>query len=242
MDINMKRAVGLLILSILAWAYAPSGQDLTRDSVAAEIQRHFASPKPEFAFLDEVTGESDLTRLVNAFFKDNFLYVDWLSRESKDYREGLNDSVCAFLEARGQKISGVTMKPKTRVSLNELKAVAVRNIYPLRVTAEGGIGTLVCASALGYKDFPDRNVAVEAFAFQTIFNEMKNKDSFIMARIHDYKELAKSLKLSTNPDDLLKRAQGVYWGLLYQNADFEKMLIQAYREKARILPFEVSPL
>lgn len=231
----------LLFASILVWGPAlVVGQDLTRATVAVEVQKHFESPKAPFAFSEEIQGGSDLSPAVNAFFKDNFLYVDWLSRESKDYRESLLDSVCAFLEVQGRKISDRRPQPKKAVSLHELKTIAVRNVFPLRVNPEGKIGTLICASAAGFADYPDRQYELEAFAFQTVFNDVKKPESFILARVDDYGKLARSLKLSSNTDILLKRAQGVYWALFYQNPDFEKLLIEAYREKAAILPFEIA--
>jgi len=133
-----------------------------------------------------------------------------------------------------------TVEHKFRVlAIHDVKAIAVRHIFPLRTNAEGKIGTLICASALGFKDYPERNVPVEAFTFQTVFNETKKENNFVFARVHEYGELAKSLRLSNNPEDLIKRAQGIYWALFYQNPEFEKLLLDAYSKDATILPFKI---
>ena len=240
MNTNMKpffMAVPLVLM--LAFGGSLAAQEMSREMVALEVQKYFANPTPPFAFVKEIAGEGDLTKLLNTFFNENFLYVDYLSRESKDYQEGLINSVCAFLETRGGKIRGYSPGPKTPVPIHDVKAIAVRHIFPLRTNAEGKIGTLICASALGFKDYPERNVPVEAFTFQTVFNETKKENNFVFARVHEYGELAKSLRLSNNPEDLIKRAQGIYWALFYQNPEFEKLLLDAYSKDATILPFKI---
>jgi hypothetical protein len=216
-----------------------SGWEVSRETVASEVEKHFLNPKPNFAFTEEVAGQDDLTRQVNYFFKENFLYIDYLSRESKEYKEPLIDSVCAFLADRGWKISNFSPKPRTPLPVDDLKIVAVRHIFPLRTNAEGKIATLICASALGFKDFPGRQIEVEAFTFDAIFNEIKKEESYILTRVRELGELARKMKLSDNNDDLIKRAQGLFWILFYSDPEFEKLLLKAYEVKARFLPFEV---
>ena len=73
-----------------------------------------------------------------------------------------------------------------------------------------------------------------------VFNELKKKkDSFLLPRIQEYNKLAVSLKLSTNEQDLLKRAQGFMWAFFYVDKDFEKMLVDCYQLKAEFMPFEI---
>jgi hypothetical protein len=240
----MKKIMKTFVkMAPLAWILIFGGeltaQEISRETVGLEVQKHFANPTPPTTFVQEIAGEGDLIKLVNAFFVENFLYVDYLSRELKDYQGGLVDSVCAFLEAQGNKVPGYSPPPKTPVAIHDVKAIAVRHLFPLRTSPEGKIATLICASALGFKDCPERNITVESFAFQTIFNDIKKEDSFILAKVKEYAELAKSLRFSTNPEDLIKRAQGMFWILFYQNAQFEKLLFEAYSKKATILPFEI---
>jgi hypothetical protein len=45
--------------------------------------------------------------------------------------------------------------------------------------------------------------------------------------------------LSTDEQDLLKRAQGFMWALFYKDKDFEKMIIDSYQRKAKYMPFEI---
>jgi hypothetical protein len=216
-----------------------SGQEITRETVASEVQEHFLNPKPSFAFTEEIPGEDALTRQVNYFFKDNFLYIDYLSRESTEYKEALVDSVCAFLESRGWEIPNLALKPKTRLAIEDLKITAVRHICPFRVSAEGKISTLICASALGFKDFSERQIEVEAFAFQSIFKDIKKDESYVLTRVRELANLAKKMKFSTNPEDLIKRAQGMFWILFYSDQEFEKLLLKDYEAMAKFLPFEV---
>lgn len=215
------------------------GQEASRETVASEVQKHFLNPKPNFTFTEEVPGEEALTKQVNYFFKDNFLYIDYLSRESKEYKEALIDSVCAFLETQGWKISNLVLKRRTPLSLEDLKIIAVRHICPFRVSAEGKISTLICASALGFKDSPERKFEVEAFTFQSIFKEIKKPESYILTRVSELADLARKMKFSTNPDDLIKRVQGMFWILFYSDPKLEKLLLKEYEVMAKFLPFEV---
>ena len=238
---TMMRTLTIVIpigFVIVMWGEL-TGQEMSREAIAAEIQRHFANPTPPFAFVKDIAGEGDLTKLVNTFFNENFFYVDYLSRESKSYREGLVESVCAFLEGKGNKITGHMPAAKPPTAIHDVKAIAVRHVYPIRTDADGKIGTLICASALGFKDYPERNAPVEAFTFQAVFNEIKKDDSFILARVREYGKLARSLNLSSDQQDLLKRAQGIHWILLYQDPKFEGLLLEAYSGVAAILPFRI---
>ncbi len=145
-----------------------------------------------------------------------------------------------YLLAKGQKISGLVEKPKEKFSLHDLKATAIRFIFPSKVTKEGKIGTRICVTGEGFLDYSERNIDFEAFTFYAIFNEIKKEEaSFLMPRLQEYNKLAVRLKLSTNEQDLLKRAQGLMWALFYNDKDFEKMLIDCYQKKAEYMPFEI---
>jgi hypothetical protein len=90
------------------------------------------------------------------------------------------------------------------------------------------------------KKITERNIDFEAFTFDAIFNELKEKeDSFLLPRIQEYSKVASELKLSTDEQDLLKRAQGFMWALFYKDKDFENMIIDSYQGKAKYMPFEI---
>jgi hypothetical protein len=56
----------------------------------------------------------------------------------------------------------------------------------------------------------------------------------------EYAEFARNLRLSTNKDVALNRAQGVVWALLFKDESFEKILLDGYQEKIVYLPFKIS--
>ena len=110
----------------------------------------------------------------------------------------------------------------------------------MKVTEDGKIGTRICVTGEGFRDYSDRNINFEAFVFDAIFNELKKKEkSFLLPRIGEYSKLAMTFKLSTDEQDLLKRAQGFMWAMFYKDKDLEKMIIECYRNKAEYLPFEI---
>ena len=238
----MKKAA--IFLSLLFFFTASEfylfSSEIKVENIRAEIAKHFEHPKAGIKFNSEIKSDTPLSKLGNDFFKENFLHIDYLSKHTKDYIESIVDFFLLYLIAKGQKISGLIEKPKKRFSVHDLKATAVRFIFPVKVTKEGKIGTRICVTGEGFIDYSERNIDFEAFTFDAIFNELKKEeDSFLLPRIQEYNKLAARLKLSTDEQDLLKRAQGFIWALFYNDKDFEKMLIDCYQRKTEYMPFEI---
>lgn len=238
----MKKTViflSLLFFFIASESFIFSLEIKVKD-MKTEIVKHFAQPNAGMKFTEEIESNTPLSKLGNDFFRENFLYLDYISKQTEEYMESITEFFGSYLLAKGQKISDFTEKPKKRFSVHELKATAVRFMYPVIVTKEGKIGTRICVTGEGFIDYSKRNINFEAFTFDTIFAEIKKKDSFLLARIHEYNKLAVTLKLSANEKDLLKRAQGFMWAMFYKDMDFEKMLIDCYQRKAEYMPFEIK--
>lgn len=215
--------------------------ELKIEDIKAEIEKHFEQPKGGIKFAAEIESSSSLATLGNDFFKKNKLYIDYISKQSKEYMEKILYLFELYLLSKGNDISGFVEKPRDEFSIHDLKATGVRFFFPVKVTEEGKIGTRICVSGEGFQDYEKRNIYLEAFSFHTIFNEiLKKKDSYILPRVEEYNKLANQLKLSNNKEDLLKRAQGFMWALFYADENFEKILMDSYHDKKEYLPFKIT--
>jgi hypothetical protein len=238
----MKKAV--IFLSLLFFFIASTfylfSSEIKVEDIRAEVAMHFEQPKGGIKFTSEIISNTPVSKLGNDFFKENFLYIDYISRQSEEYMDSITEFFGLYLIAKGQNISDFTEKPKKRFSVHELKATAIRFMFPVKVTKEGKIGTRICVTGEGFRDYSERNIDFEAFTFDAIFNELKKEeDSFLLPRIQEYNKLAVSLKFSTDEQDLLKRAQGFMWAMFYKDKDFEEMLMDCYQRKAKYMPFEI---
>lgn len=211
------------------------------EEIKAEIEKHFEQPKGGIKFSTEIESDSSLTTLGNDFFKENKLYIDYISKQSEEYMDKILYLFELYLISKDSEISGFVEKPKQEISIHDLKATGVRFFFPTTVTEEGKIGTRICVTGEGFRDYEKREIYLEAFSFHTIFNEiLKKQDSYILPRVSEYNKLANQLKLSNNNEDLLKRAQGFMWALFYADSDFEKILLDSYHDKEEYLPFKIT--
>lgn len=211
------------------------------EEIKAEIEKHFEQPKGGIKFSTEIKSDSSLTTLGNDFFKENKLYIDYISKQSEEYMDKILYLFELYLISKDSEISGFVENPKQEISIHDLKATGVRFFFPTKVTEEGKIGTRICVTGEGFRDYEKREIYLEAFSFHTIFNEiLKKQDSYILPRVSEYNKLANQLKLSNNNEDLLKRAQGFMWALFYADSDFEKILLDSYHDKEEYLPFKIT--
>ena len=211
------------------------------EEIKAEINKHFEQPKGGIKFTAEIESGSSLATQCNDFFKENELCIDYISKQSQEYTDKILYLFELYLISRDNEISGFVEKPREEISVHDLKATGVRFFFPTKVTEEGKIGTRICVSGEGFQDYEKRDIYLEAFSFHTIFNEiLKKKDSYILPRVEENNKLANQLKLSNNNEDLLKRAQGFMWALFYADSNFEKILLDGYRDKEAYLPFKIT--
>jgi hypothetical protein len=50
-------------------------------------------------------------------------------------------------------------------------------------------------------------------------------------------QIVKELDLSNDMDTAIKRAQGIFWALLFKDPEFQKLLMDEYLKKKAYLPF-----
>ncbi len=218
--------------------------------------------------IKDIESDAILPGLCNDFLIENFFYVDYLVKdlffsflENKDqsiqepdrvidqYKKYLEKNkkllipiislFASYLKAKGHVIGAMEDLPKEKISLADLKAVAVRNILP-KLSDDGSIIYKLCVAGEGFMDYEKRNAQLEAFTFETIFNE--SKDRSLKLVLKKCSQVVERLNLSTEKDIALKRAQGVLWGLLFTDADFQKLLINQYNKKKSYLLFSLEPL
>lgn len=216
--------------------------------------------------IDKTESKDILAQLCDSFLSENFLYVDYMVKELmvaylqnrdksindpdkiiahykmfiKENKEKLNPIIfmfASYLKWKGQEVTGMEENPKQKVTLSELKALAVRNILPLKFNEKGQLMYKICVAGEGFEDYDHRNAALEAFTFDTVMNALK-KDSLkpITARPN---QIVKKLNLSTDMDTAVKRAQGVYWAILFKDPEFQKLLMNQYQKKKAYLPFVI---
>jgi SepF-like predicted cell division protein (DUF552 family) len=147
-------------------------EEIKVEDVKAEIERHLEQAKGKFVkIITEIKSDTTLSKIGNDFFKENFLFVDYLTKHTENYLESITHVFRMYLQMNGHEISGFIEKPKKKFSIHDLKATAVRFIFPVLVTKEGKIGTRICVTGEGFKDYSERNIDFEAFTFDAIFNE-----------------------------------------------------------------------
>jgi hypothetical protein len=205
------------------------------------MAKHLEKPERGFVKITpEIESDTHLAALGNAFFEDNILHIDYLTKHDTNYMESVVRLFVLYLVARDHKISGFDDQPRKSFSLHDLKATAVRFFFPMKVTEDGKIGTRICVTGEGFRDYPERNLDFEAFIFDAIFSDLKKKEeSFLLPRIQEYNKLAVALELSTDEKVLLTRAQGFMWAMFYTDKDLEKLIVDSYQKKAEYLPFEL---
>lgn len=209
------------------------------EDLQAEIAKHLEKPERGFVKITHaIESDTPLAEFGNDFFEDNFLYIDYLTKHDENYMDSVTRIFGLYLRAKDQKVSGFGDQTKKSFSLHDLMATAVRFFFPVRVTKEGKIGTRICVTGEGFRDYPGRNIDFEAFTFDAIFSDLKRKEeSFLLPRIEEYNKLAVALRLSTDEQILLTRAQGFMWAMFYKDKDLEKMMMDYYLKKAEYLPF-----
>ena len=143
---------------------------------------------------------------------------------------------------RGVELVGFhTPQTKKVITVDELINVAVRFFYPDGVSEKGSIRSHICAGINGLRDFAgERDLTVEAFCYETIFNELKSPQYGILEQYKELMVAVRRLQLSSEEETKITRAQGAAWALLSTNATLREMLLSAYEKKKNILPFVVK--
>jgi hypothetical protein len=218
--------------------------------------------------IKEIKSEKELSDLCNQFIADNYLYLDYFiidlftaflknqnkSREDPDafkqefYKYVIENKEFLFpfveifglfLESKNHGLTGFDGQPKKKVfTLTQLKAIAIRNIFPYKMTKSGNPAVKICVAGEGYKDFPDRNKQLEAFSFESVMNGIEKTELY--NRIQALSNDIGKLNFSTDNEAAIKRAQGAIWWSFFQDKEFEKILLDSYNKKKGYLPFVIK--
>ena len=216
----------------------------------------------------EIKSGKEISDLANQFIDGNYYYIDYfiknltssflknrdqsiedpdaVGQEFKKYIveniEILNPVVelfGLFLKSKDHGLTGFTWEPKKKVfTLFEMKAIAVRNILPFRMTGSGKPAVRICVAGEGFQDYPDRNKQLEAFTFEIVINGLKMGK--LDKKIESFMNIVGKLKLSTDNDTAIKRAQGAFWWFFFNDKEFEEILLESYNNKKNYLPFEIK--
>jgi hypothetical protein len=217
--------------------------------------------------LNEIKSGKEISDLGNQFIEDNYLYLDYFTKdlnssffknrdqsneepdavkqEFNEYLKKNKESLKPFIElfrlflkSRGHGLTGFAGEPKIKeFTFVQMKAVAVRNIFPNKMTASGRPGVKICVAGEGYNDYPDRNKHLEAFSFESVMNGLKKGK--LDKKIEGFMNIVGKLKFSTDNDTAIKRAQGAFWWFFFNDKDFEKLLLDSYKSKKDYLPFVI---
>jgi hypothetical protein len=156
--------------------------EITSDDIKKEIAKHFAQSQGGIKFSNEIEVDTTLSKMGNNFFTENFLQIDYLTKHDADYTESIVELFSLYLKAKGQQIMDFTEKSKKEFTVFDMKAAGIRFIFPFRVLEGGKIATMICVVGLAFKDYVKRDIKFEAFIFDAIFNELKKKDSSLIAK------------------------------------------------------------
>ena len=92
------------------------------EEIKAEIEKHFEQPKGGIKFTAEIESDSPLAIQGNEFFKENKLYIDYISKQSLEYMDKILYLFELYLISKGSEISGFVEKPKQEISIHDLGA------------------------------------------------------------------------------------------------------------------------
>jgi len=166
--------------------------EFKREGIRAEIKKHFEHPEGGILFSTEIESDSPLTALGNGFFKENKLYINYMTKQDQEHMDKILYLFELYLISKDQEISGFVEKPKEEISVHDLMATGVRFFFPTKVTEDGRIGTRICVTGEGFQDYEKRDIYLEAFAFHAIFNEiLKKQDSYILPRVSENNKTGK---------------------------------------------------
>lgn len=218
--------------------------------------------------LKEIKSGKEISDVGNQFIEDNYLYLDYFTKDlnssflknrdqsneepdavKQEFNEYVNrnkeslkpfvELFGLFLNSKGHGLTGFAVKPiKKEFTLAQMKAIAVRNIFPNRMTRSGRPAVKICVAGEGYKDYPDRNKHLEAFSFESVMNGLKKGK--LDKKIEGFMNIVGKLKFSTDNDAAIKRAQGACWWFFFHDKDFEKLLLDSYNKKKDYLPFVIT--
>ena len=125
-------------------------------------------------------------------------------------------------------------------SKDDILKIAVRFFYPSAILNDK-IQAHICVGINGMDDFPHkRNLVLEGFILQAIFNNLDNSQYQIIEDFSNAKKIASNLELSKDDETILKRAQGIIWVLMYSSNDLWEVIIKEFKNKKHILPFKIG--
>ncbi|UVD80131.1 hypothetical protein NWE55_02230 [Myroides albus] len=129
-------------------------------------------------------------------------------------------------------------KSKDQVSIDELLNIAVKFFSIDKVTQEGMYSVKVCVGSNDLKSTEaNRKPFLEAFAFNTLMKNLKNKKYDVYPYfINAVKEIYK-LNLGIDKKEMLLRAQGALFIQMLQSEDLTKLLKEEYLKNKEVLPF-----
>lgn len=164
-------------------------------------------------------------------------YIDLL-KKSNDFNKTMNSIADKYL----------ALKDKSKHSLNNEKKykkadvlnAAVRFFFPFAVI-NSQLQIHICVGINGMSDFEfKRDLVMEGFVFQAIFENLDNKTFRIREDLEAAKKLAAGLGLSGDKNTKLNRAQGVVWGAMYKSKGLWKVITNSYKNRKNILPFRIE--
>jgi hypothetical protein len=130
--------------------------------------------------------------------------------------------------------------PRT-VSFQRVLDVAARFFYPDAILPNGRIQSHICVGINGIVDMEQgRDLAVEAFAYASIFHDLLTPRFHVEADFAEASRLINAMDLSTNPSTRLQRAQGVMWGIMVRSEKLRQVLVAEYERARTYLPFRLA--
>ena len=217
--------------------------------------------------IKKAKNENSLSIQCDEFIKENYFYLDYLVKEemvsylnnkdenikdpveivksfspylklNEDFSTHVADFFNLFLKSKGYEVANFVEEPKKVYTFEEFKTTAVRNVFPTKGAEEGKLIYKLCVGGEGYKDYPNRNIYLEAFAFEIIFKE-RNSDIFNKV-LKNCEDVIKKLQFSTDYETLIKRVQGSIWSVMFLDERFANILKEGYNTKKNYLPFRIT--
>lgn len=165
---------------------------------------------------------------------------DFDSRLRDDAR--FNDQVLPmidrWLHGRGIDLAGYDPPTRKEVTHRHMLDLAARFFYPDSIQKDGAIGSHICAGMNGLSDLGgEREIAVEAFAFQIIFGDLFEDRYGLESEFTEEVRSVGRLNLSSDPNTRLTRIQGAAWAHMARSRNLQRAVAREYRRRVDYLPF-----
>lgn len=144
--------------------------------------------------------------------------------------------ISSYLVSKGAKVKGFK-SPKREVSILRTFNTLSKFFYIHVYKKETGYRGHICIGFNGIEETSlKRDISLEAFCFNTVFNNIKISAAFF----RDTSEAISDLELGSDREKAILRAQGIMYYEAFKNPGLREILKKEYQQRKSYLPFTIK--